>query len=39
LHLYGDQSALRRELVDRGHLERTRDCREYWSAKFREGIT
>lgn len=30
LHTYGDQSGLRRELVDRGFLARTRDCREYW---------
>jgi hypothetical protein len=29
-HLYGDQSGLRRELIDRGLLGRTRDCRQYW---------
>jgi len=30
LHLYKDHATLRRELVDRGHIGRTRDCREYW---------
>jgi len=33
LHLYNDHSSLRRELVDRGLIERTRDCTEYWKAK------
>ncbi len=33
LHLYGDATALRRELVDRGYLGRTRDCHEYWKVK------
>jgi len=35
LHTYGDQSGLRRELVDRGFLARTRDCREYWKSPTR----
>jgi hypothetical protein len=30
LHLYGDHSTLRRELVDRGYLGRNRDGTEYW---------
>ncbi len=33
LHLYNDASALRRELVDRGFLARTRDCTKYWKVK------
>lgn len=36
LHLYGDQAGLRRELVDRGHLGRTRDCRQYWRIEHPE---
>ena len=31
-HTFGDQSGVRRELIDRGHLLRTRDCRAYWKA-------
>lgn len=30
LHLYGDHAGLRRELIDRGYLGRTKDCRAYW---------
>jgi hypothetical protein len=29
-HLFGDPAAIRRELIDRGPLARTRDCRQYW---------
>ncbi len=38
LHLYGDHSGLRRELVDRGYLGRTRDCRSYWKVANPEII-
>jgi len=37
LHLYNDHSALRRELVDRGYIARTRDCREYWKVEAKEN--
>ncbi|MCL1988729.1 MAG: DUF2087 domain-containing protein [Firmicutes bacterium] len=33
--LFDDFTLVRRELIDRGFLERTRDCREYWR-KVRE---
>ncbi|MBX7136093.1 MAG: DUF2087 domain-containing protein [Fimbriimonadaceae bacterium] len=29
-HAFHDPAFLRRELVDRGWLQRTRDCRVYW---------
>ena len=29
-HAFEDPAFLRRELVDRGCMERTRDCRAYW---------
>lgn len=32
-HAFEDPAFLRRELVDRGWLARTRDCREYWRPK------
>ena len=28
--LFDDFTLIRRELVERGYLNRTRDCREYW---------
>ena len=28
--LFDDFALIRRELIERGHLARTRDCREYW---------
>ena len=38
LHLYEDPAGLRRELVDRGYLARTRDCRAYWKVENPEII-
>ncbi|MBQ3825434.1 MAG: DUF2087 domain-containing protein, partial [Spirochaetaceae bacterium] len=32
-HSFNDHALLRRELFDRGYLERTADCREYWRAR------
>lgn len=29
-HTFGDHALLRRELVERGFLRRTRDCSQYW---------
>jgi hypothetical protein len=29
-HTFGDHSLLRRELIERGYLGRSPDCREYW---------
>jgi hypothetical protein len=28
--LFDDFTLIRRELIERGYLNRTRDCREYW---------
>ena len=38
LHTFRDASALRRELVDRGYVGRTRDCRDYWKIENPEII-
>lgn len=38
LHLYDDPAGLRRELIDRGYLARTRDCRQYWKVQDPEII-
>ena len=32
-HLFGDPAGVRRELVDRGYIARTRDCRDYWKVE------
>jgi len=28
--LFNDYALIRRELIERGYINRTRDCREYW---------
>lgn len=35
-HAFEDPAFLRRELVDRGWMQRTRDCREYWRSPAAE---
>lgn len=35
-HAFQDPAFLRRELVDRGWMRRTRDCREYWRTECDE---
>ena len=30
LQMFEDFALIRRELIERGYLARTRDCREYW---------